>query len=230
MNNKDKDINNLLIGYAESNKPDIKITEAAKIKLSEKRHKPRVFNYYKLARNAAVFVCVFFAIVFCFHLIPNRIKESNGASPDSSQVVTIKTYYPEDIYVKSASKESVIQYAPWVDNVNSTCEVYQYCSKENDSVLMYYITAKIAVDNGYSELKLYVEITKDVYSKLEDMQSYNYNEYDNYNGIDIKNTTVYIDGEYMSSAYYIKNDVKYYLDSMSSLRSGLNDLLNILTD
>jgi hypothetical protein len=229
MNKKNKDIEKMLFGYAESNKPDLKITIPAKIKLSEKRRKISKFKFYKFAGNAAAVVCILFAIVISFQLFVFKNKSNDNVDNSPPMQVEIVKYNPEDIYITKASYENIQDYAPWVSN-SINYEVYKY-SKKNDATqtaIMYYISTRVKTDSGYAEIKFYIELTKEYYSKLYDLQKID--SFDKINDIQVKNCTAYIDGEYMSNAFFEKDNVKYYLDLMSNTDEALYDFLRLITN
>jgi hypothetical protein len=225
MNRKDKDIKKLLFDYSESNKPDMKITIPAKIKLSQKQRK-KSFNFFKVATTAVAFVCVFVFVIIGV----NTFSPSNNSGQldnSSSEQVEINYYNRSQLYMSSVSNERYNylkeEYLSWFKNIEN-CEIYEYSDiNDHDDIYFYYIKGGVAVNGGVAEIELYIEITDEVYNDLKDFQ--NIENTVVFNSVPIKKSSVYIDGEYMSNAFYTINDIKYYFEIMTNTQGGVNEIL-----
>ena len=225
MYRKNKDIEKMLFGYAESHKPELKITVPAKIKLSDKRRNNSVFNFNKIAKNAAAVVCILFVIIFSFQML---VFKNNNVTNDASNEIETKTYLPFELKLTKANDVDIQQYAPWVSSC-LTYDVYKYSKRDDETsiAIMYYISARYKAENGFAEIKFYIQLTSENYSKVYYFQ--NIENFDYYNDIKINNSSEYLNGEYVSNAFYEVNDIKYYIDLMSNSNSAFDEFLMEVT-
>jgi hypothetical protein len=226
MDKKDLKIQKMLEGYAESNKPDLRITVPAKIRLSEKRRAEKKFDYFRFFAKAAAAACAVALIAVGI----GTLSKNRDISHDSADIAELNTYYsPADVIVYDGGTEdegNIKNLAPWLDTANS--EIYKFCGKQDNETVLYYIKSRYDTGNGFAEIKLFIEADKTSY--YTSLNNFRYiGKYAYYNGIKISSVTEYIDGEYMSSVYFEENGIRFYIDYMSNSGSALEDYLNYIS-
>lgn len=209
MDKKDKELQKLFSDYQTEDFPDKKVMIEAKNLINKKKKSKFAVPYFR----AATVVCCALILVF---VITSKLPQSSSPTLDKPVVV-----YSNQIIGKKADPESQ-SFAPWIkslsQNNNLALYDFKYKNDTDKSADVFLAEYNASSENGYLYIKMYVEGENIEYYKIKDIKNIK-------NTTEIADTSVYttmsyLNGEYSTNAYFIKNNFKYSFNIISNDESG----------
>lgn len=248
---KDEKIEKLFSAFAEEVKPDRSVTEKAKQYLEAKnpgsasagktshaknREKKPLARRLVLAGAAAcgVVLCAMVAVQTFQFIGKGGSSGGNSAEDPGIPGVTpapdvTRIYSSSEIYTRSIGTEELPEEFDfsWLQGEGiEISEVREYRFKSDSSLAFVRLVFSLPGASGVTEAQLDVEVSAESYEKFT-----SYRElvsYGSVSGVDVLGVTGFLDGEYLSNAYFEDFGARFYLEVLSPDRDSLSDMLALI--
>lgn len=222
MEKKDERLSKIFDAYFEENKPSSFVLQKGESYLKEKgaRRSWRM----PVMRFASVFACVVLAVVMLVAFFPKRNNEQKPAN-DS---LNVGTYSSSSLKFRSVERSNAVNVASFdffVKNEELTVvseSYYIYYDKTTEEAMFVFAKTGILRNGRREDVSVIVELSEKQYDALASFRVLE-------NCIDMgdlqvnyKTLSLEEEGEYVSTAYFMKEERRFYIEIMSSIQESLD--------
>lgn len=246
---KDEKIEQLFSAFAEQVKPDRSVTEKAKryleaknpgsVRAGETSHtkekKPLARRLILAgAATCGVALCAL-AAVQTFSFIKNiggsggNSAEDPGVSDHVPAPEVTRVYSSAEIYTRQIGSNELPEELDfsWLEGEGiEVSEVREYRFKSDSSLAFVRLIFSLPGTSGVTEVQLDVEVSAASYEKFTLYRELT--SYGNVSGVDVLGVTGFLDGEYLSNAYFEDFGARFYLEVLSPDGDSLSDMLSVI--
>lgn len=225
MDEKDKQIERLFDDYASSLEPNVRLADRAKQKMQSKQKPKRTAAFWGglVAACSAVLV-----IAFCMAAFMGKDDTGSdsggsvggGSSTDNAPTApALQGYSISEVRAEKVDINFANQYInTQLDDAQIFSESYYACYIKDTNEFVY-LKAVLGVSYGGGNIQMSVIAETSDMTNKELAQEYERLM----NGYGYRYSTKYVNGEYVTAAYWAKADCKYYVSAMGNA-NGAQDL------
>lgn len=222
MEKKDERLSQIFDAYFEENKPSPSVTQKAGSYLKEKgARRPR---WKPALRFASVFACVVLAFVMLISFLPTR----KGAEAPSDNAVSVETYSSSSLKFRSVERSQAVNTASFGfvasdENLTIVSESYYiYYDKTSEEAM--FVLARLGIlRNGRREdVSVIVELSEKQYDALAEYRRLEDSVTVGDVQVNCRTVALEEEGEYVSNAYFAREEKRFYIEIMSGIRDSLD--------
>ncbi len=231
MNDKDKDIQQLFDGYADSLETRPDLADAARDKLravspAPKKRKTALWVSLASVGSAAMCALVVIAAVNLVGKVDNSLPSDQSPSEPDNPLPSV-SYTINQVRAERVDTGFMENY---IDMVGASAygdvfaENYYACYLK-DSETLVYVKAVFGVDTGYGNIEMSVIVENTGYER-DDLKS----KYSGYRKGEYTYRTEFVRGEYVTYAFYSDKDYRYYVSAMGNVDGAQNIARKLIGD
>ena len=229
MDRKDERLSEIFGAYFEEDKPSPEVLQKAGSYLKEKGGKRS--RWKPALRIASVFACIVLFFTAVFVLLPAQLAEwRQGTAGDPA--VSESFFSDSSLKFRAVNRPEAVETAEFgfVQEDGDTTVVsekyYVFFDKESEQPM--FVMAQVGVLRGgrREDLSVIVELTEAHYDRLADF--YTLENSSSVGGVNVLYETELkqTDGEYVSKAYFMQENKRFFLEVMSGIEESLEHYLN----